>query len=101
MRVRKSIVSILIILFIFSSVFIFKGLGMWKTESEKQPIKFTTGEFAGQNNPDDIRGSYTFGDIQNNFEITVETLARAFDVKVEHRITSYNVCYTKLLRSIY
>ena len=37
-----------------------------------------TGEFAGQYNPADIRGSYTFDDISNAFEIPIEDLGKAF-----------------------
>lgn len=59
----------------FSSV-----MGWWATESTKVPVTFSEGEFTGQANPVDIRGSYTFGDIANSFDVTPEILAQAFGI---------------------
>jgi len=56
------------------------AFNLWKTETDKVPASYTTGEFAGQANPADIRGSYTFEDIANAFPVPVDELARAFDV---------------------
>jgi hypothetical protein len=55
-------------------------MGWWATESTKQPATFTEGEFAGQADPADIRGSYTFGDIEKSFDVTPEVLAQAFGI---------------------
>jgi hypothetical protein len=52
--------------------------GYWKTESSKVPAKFAEGEFAGEYNPADIRGSYTFEDIEAAFGVPVEVLAEAY-----------------------
>jgi hypothetical protein len=46
-------------------------------------LKFSEGEFAGQANPADIRGSYTFGDISNSFDVAPAILARAFGVQTD------------------
>ncbi len=59
----------------FSSI-----MGWWATESTKVPVTFADGEFAGQANPADIRGSYTFGDIAKSFDVTPEVLAQAFEI---------------------
>ena len=60
------------------------GLSMayniWRTESSKEPARFTTGEFAGEYNPADIRGSYFFDDIEAAFGVPAEVMARAFGV---------------------
>jgi hypothetical protein len=53
---------------------------LWKTETDKVPASYTTGEFAGQANPADIRGSYTFAEVASAFPVPVEDLARAFSV---------------------
>ena len=55
----------------------------WNTESSKEPAKYTSGAFAGVANPADIRGSYSFADIEKAFGVPVETLARAFGVTAE------------------
>lgn len=52
--------------------------GYWQTESTKIPVKFSEGEAAGEFNPADIRGSYSLQDIEDVFEVSVETLAQAF-----------------------
>jgi len=56
------------------------AFNLWKTETDKVPASYATGEFAGQANPADIRGSYTFADIANAFPVPVDDLARAFGV---------------------
>jgi hypothetical protein len=53
---------------------------LWQTTSSKVPATYTEGEFAGEYNPADIRGSYSFGDIEEAFSVPVEALARAFAV---------------------
>ncbi len=70
-----------IVLFIlFGGILFTAVMGWWQTESTKQPAKFTTGEFSGQANPADIRGSYTFGDVEKSFDIPAAALAQAFGV---------------------
>jgi hypothetical protein len=56
------------------------AFNLWKTETDKVPAAYTSGEFAGQANPADIRGSYTFADIAKAFPVPVDVLARAFGV---------------------
>jgi hypothetical protein len=75
----KTLAAALIAIF-FGGILISSALGLWQTESTKEPIKFTEGEFAGQSNPADIRGSYTFGDIANAFGVASEILAQAFGI---------------------
>lgn len=57
------------------------ALNMWSSELVKEPAKYTSGDFEGQNNPSDIRGSYTFADINRTFNVPVEDLAKAFGFK--------------------
>lgn len=52
--------------------------GYWSTEASKIPATYTEGEAAGQYDPADIRGSYSFGDIEAAFGVPADTLARAF-----------------------
>ena len=54
------------------------ALGYWVTESKKQPAKIASGDFAGQANPADIRGSYSFGDVEKAFGVPAVVLAEAF-----------------------
>jgi hypothetical protein len=55
---------------------------LWHTSTTKEPAKYVSGEFAGQANPADIRGSYTFGDVAAAFPgVPLGVLADAFGVK--------------------
>ncbi|MBN2553557.1 MAG: hypothetical protein JXB06_12345 [Spirochaetales bacterium] len=58
-------------------------LNLWQTKSSKVPAAYTTGKFAGQYNPADIRGSYSFGDIQEAFAVPADALAAAFSVDAD------------------
>lgn len=77
--VRKApLVALVAVLTIVLGVGIAKSVGYWKTESSKVPITITEGEFAGEYDPGDIRGSYSFADIQEAFGVPSEMLAAAF-----------------------
>jgi hypothetical protein len=56
------------------------AFNLWRTESSKVPATYASGEFAGQYDPGDIRGSYSFTDIEKAFDVPVADLARAFGV---------------------
>lgn len=98
MKLNSKIVGVIIIIFLFGGIGIAKGLNLWHTETTKEPAKFKSGEFAGKNNPADIRGSYTFGDINNSFDIPVQDLAKAFGINNIENIESFSV---KELENIY
>ena len=83
MTLTSKPLAFLVILLMFGGIGLSSAFGWWETESTKEPAKYTEGEFAGQANPADIRGSYTFGDVANSFEVTPETLAQAFQISTE------------------
>jgi len=80
MTLTSKPLAFIVLLVMFGGIGVSTAFGWWETESTKEPAKYTDGEFAGQANPADIRGSYTFGDIANTFDVTPETLAQAFQV---------------------
>lgn len=69
--------------FVAAGIGISAGAGWWVTESTKEPARFATGEYEGEANPADIRGSYTLADVSDAFEIPVEVLAEAFALPPE------------------
>ena len=75
--------AVFLFVFLFGGIAISSVMGWWATESTKEPATFTEGEFAGLANPADIRGSYTFGDIANSFDVTPEILAQAFGIATD------------------
>jgi hypothetical protein len=82
MKISSKIVAFILVTILFGGIGISKALGEWHTESTKVPAKYTSGEYAGEYNPEDIRGSFALQDISNSFDIPVEVLAKAFGVNV-------------------
>ncbi len=80
MTITSKPLAAIVLVMLFGGIFFSSAMGWWATESTKEPVTFTEGEFAGQANPVDIRGSYTFGDIANSFDVTPEVLAQAFGI---------------------
>ena len=81
MTLTSKTLAALVVAILFGGIFFSSAMGWWQTESTKEAAKITNGEFAGQANPVDIRGSYTFGDVDKNFGVPPAVLAEAFGVK--------------------
>ncbi len=84
MTLTSKPLAALLIVILFGGIFFSNAMGWWQTESTKQAAQFTSGEFAGQANPADIRGSYTFGDVDKNFGIAPTVLAEAFGIQSDN-----------------
>lgn len=80
MKISSRLLMVLVPVLIFGGIGIGVLTGSWQTESDKTPSRFSTGEYEGQANPVDIRGSYTFDDISRVFGIDTAVLAEAFNV---------------------
>ena len=80
MNLTSKPLAVIVMVLMFGGIFLSSAMGWWATESTKEPVTFTDGEFAGEANPADIRGSYTFDDIANSFDVTPEVLAQAFGI---------------------
>jgi len=78
MRINLKVVGLLSLGIMFGGIAIFVGLGIWQTESTKIPAKFSTGIYEGLANPADIRGSYTFAEVAEAFDVPAEILKEAF-----------------------
>jgi hypothetical protein len=83
MTITSKSLTVIIFATIFGGIAFASAMGWWATESSKVPVTFSDGEFAGQANPADIRGSYTFGDISNSFDVTPAALAQAFGIQTD------------------
>ncbi len=78
MRNKAALIAAVLVLSLAAGYGISKASGYWKTKSSKNPMKISQGKFAGENDPGDIRGSYSFDDIQAAFGIPPEMTAAAF-----------------------
>jgi len=97
MTLTSKPLAAIVVVILFGGIFFSSAMGWWQTESTKEAAKITAGEFAGQANPADIRGSYTFGDVDKNFGIPPAVLAEAFGVK-DSDLAAFSV---KSLESMY
>ncbi len=86
----KPLAAIVFIIF-FGGIALTSTLGWFQTSTTKVPVTFTEGEFAGQYNPADIRGSYTFGDISNLFAVPLANLQTGFHFPPEADPAAYQV----------
>lgn len=77
-RVRTLPLAIVAVAVMLGGVAVTKAIGYWNTSSTKEPVKFKEGELAGLPNPADIRGSYTWQDIEKAFGVPAVESARAF-----------------------
>ncbi len=98
MKVKTLHIAMIIFIIIFGGIALTSVLGLWNTVNTKEPARYASGEFAGEYNPADIRGSYTFGEISELFGIPLEDLGKAFAVKDESK---YEAFQCKELEAIY
>ena len=85
---RYMAIALMILIVIFGSFLITSALGTWQTTSSKEPERYDTGT-AMEYNPADIRGSYTFADIEKAFDIPLEDLQYAFGLQEVTDIESF------------
>lgn len=83
MTLTSKPLAAIIFAILFGGIAFSTAMGWWATESTKEPVTFTEGEFAGQYNPADIRGSYTLGDIEQSFGIPSTVMAQAFNIQTD------------------
>ena len=99
-KVKTSNVAIVILTVLFGGIALTSALGWWKTTSSKQPVRYSQGEYTGEYNPADIRGSYSFGEISELFQIPLEDLGKAFGVKDESSIATFKCKDLETLYSV-
>lgn len=81
MKVKSGTIAIIVLAVIFGSIAYTSFTGQWKTKTDRVPATYSEGTNSGQYNPADIRGSYTFADIEKSFGIPADELAAAFGIK--------------------
>ncbi len=81
MTLTSKPLAILVVTILFGGILLSSAMGWWQTTSSKVAAAYAEGEFAGQANPADIRGSYTLGDVEKNFNVPAALVAEAFGVE--------------------
>jgi hypothetical protein len=98
MILSEKILAPIIVLFFVGGIAGTMVFNLWQTEASKEPAKIKEGKFAGMSDPNDIRGSYSFQDINNVFDIDVEVLGKAFEV---HDVNNLSEFQCKKLEDMY
>jgi len=87
MKIKNWHMGLIVLIVIFGGIAGTMAFNLWNTEGGGGgqgsggggvPVTFKVGEFAGKYNPADIRGSYSFGNISELFEIPLTELGTAF-----------------------
>jgi len=81
MKIKSRHIAPIVLLFFIIGIGGTMALNLWNTKKVKVPARYQSGEFAGEYDPSDIRGSYSFADINDAFNVPVEDLAKAFGFK--------------------
>ena len=91
MKLKSYTLAALVMVILFGGILLSTAMNWWQTESTKSPDRYTSGDAAGQYDPADIRGSYTFGEISDLFAIPLEDLAAAFRLPADVDAASFTV----------
>lgn len=101
MTIRSRPLAVITAMILIAGIAVSMAFNLWRTESAKIPVRYSTGDFEGEYNPADIRGSYALGDIADNFDVTVAVLAEAFlvddtDAPAEFQLKELEELYGEL-----
>jgi len=91
MKASTRTIAVVVPAILFGGIALSAALDMWQTSPKKEPVKFATGEFAGQANPADIRGSYFFEDVEKAFGVPAAVLAKAFGMAGDRDPAAFQV----------
>jgi hypothetical protein len=98
MKIKSMTMGMLIFVIIFGGIGATLAVDLWSTTSDKTPVKITEGEAEGRYNPADIRGSYTFAEVSELFEVELGVLYQAFGIPLETEGTEIQI---KELETLY
>ncbi len=90
-KIPEKIIGLIIFIVFIAGIGSTMVFNLWKTESGKEPAKYSEGEFSGLNNPADIRGSYSFLDVENAFDVKIDILAKAFGITNIENISDFKI----------
>jgi hypothetical protein len=83
MTLTSKPLAALVVAILLGGILFSTAMGWWQTESTKEAAVFSSGEYAGQADPADIRGSYTFSDVEKNFGVPPAILVQAFNAQTD------------------
>ncbi len=80
MKINSKWLGVLLVVILFGGIVASSYMNMWITESTKIPDRIEEGSSTGEYDPKDIKGSYSFGEVSDLFNIPLEDLTLAFSL---------------------
>ncbi len=80
MKIKSQTTIIIAVCIVLVGIGLTSAFGLWTTQSTKIPDKLNQTENSQKYDPADIRGSYTFSEISDLFNVPIDDLANAFSV---------------------
>lgn len=78
MKIKPQTTFIVTLLVFILGISVTSTLGLYNTKTSKTPEKIETAGYTDSYDPGGIRGSYTFSDISNLYNVPLEDLSAAF-----------------------
>lgn len=80
MKLKPQTALIITLIIFVAGIAITSAAGLYSTQTTKTPGKIEAAGYADQNDPGDIRGSYTFSDISKLYNVPMAELSAAFSL---------------------
>lgn len=85
--VQGWMVAVSVVVLLFGGIYLTIGTGHWATDRKAEPIKLQSGDY----DPADIRGSYTFTEVEKFFGVPATFLFEAFGIPEEKRTDAFQI----------
>ncbi len=85
--VKGWMVAVVTFVVLFGGIYLTIGTGHWSTTRKKGPVRLKTGEYSIA----DIRGSYTFAEIEKYFGVPADLLFQTFLVPEKRRSETFKI----------
>lgn len=78
MKIKPQLAFLITLVIFIVGIAATSALGLYNTKTNKEPAKLDQAGYTNQNDPGDIRGSYTFSDISSLYGVALDDLSDAF-----------------------
>jgi hypothetical protein len=85
--IKGWMVAIVVFVLLFGGIYLTIGTGHWTTTRKAEPIKLESGEYSVA----DIRGSYTFAEVEKYFGLSADLLFQAFMIPKDKRSATFKI----------
>jgi hypothetical protein len=89
MKINQTVMAILVVVVLLGTVGAASAAGLWQTSSQKQPGSVVDPSGETKTDPQDIKGSYTFGEISSMYDVPLADLGEAFRIPFGTIVSSF------------